>query len=315
MTRVPGGPAESPSLPPTTSDGSTPANSPEGGMRASEYLGMRWLYGQTDATSTSGSPQTRQLAKIAARLAALKRQIAARRQRRGLRRFGGGDDDGFDDDFIDGMSSEHRLAEASGGMGGDGGGSGGQSHHDEQGGSRSSGSVPKVEIKSQNIGPVPDPAPGVLAARLTAEGRDTVDHRQLADDWLADQLSQRAKLVADPNYRPDAAYLASLLDLLSTKQQIGPFKPLGMAGWCEKLQALSPANPVNSSSATQAAAGAVSLSVAAGKRELTCLERFNALLPLKLLEFDKTLLPAKAGPAINTVKTQYNATLARHSKR
>ncbi len=312
MTRVPGSPVDSTSCTPQTSDDSTAQNGPAGGFRVSEHLGMRWLYGRTNANSANASAQARQLANIAARLAALKRRIAARRQRRGMR-GSGGDDDGFDDDFIDGTQSEHHRAEA-GGMGGDSSGSGGQSHHDEHG-SRSSDPAPKVEIKAQNIAPVPDPAPGVLATRITSEGRDTVDHGQLADDWLAAQLSQRDKLMADPNYRPDAEYLASLLDLLRAKHHIGPFKPQGMAAWCEKLKALPPAIPVNSSSVAPRATGTAGLAVPAGQRDLTDVERFNALLMLKLLEFDKTLLPAKADRAINTVNTQYNATLARRSKR
>ena len=312
MTRVPGSPVDSTSFTPPTSDDSTSTNGPVGGFRASEHLGMRWFYGRTNANSANASAQARQLANIAARLAALKRRIAARRQRRGMR-GSGGDDDGFDDDFIDGTQSEHHRAEA-GGMGGDSSGSGGQSHHDEHG-SRSSDPAPKVEIKAQNIAPVPDPAPGALATRILAEGRDAVDHGRLADDWLAAQLSQRAKLLVDPNYRPDAEYLASLLDLLSTKQQIGPFKPQGMLFWCDKLKALSPANPVNSPSVASSAASTASLPMPASQRELTGVERFHALLPLKLLEFDKTLLPAKADRALNTVRTQYNATLARRSKR
>jgi len=301
MTRVPAGPAEAPPCTPSASGDSTPPTGPVGGFRVSEHLGMRWLYGRANPNSANASAQARQLANIATRLAALKRRIAARRQRRGMR-GSGGDEDGFDDDFLGGTQSEHRLAGA-GGMGSDSGGSGGQSHHDEQGGSRSGGSASKVEIKPRNIGPVEDPPPGVLAARITAEGHDMVDHGQLADDWLATLLSQRDKLVADPGYRPDAEYLASLLDLLDTKQQVGPFKPQGAAGWCEKLKALPRGTPVNSSTA--------SASQPASQRELTGVERFNALLLLKLLEFDKKLPPGKADHAINTVKTQHNATLAR----
>ncbi|NRO95259.1 hypothetical protein GWC77_04815 [Paraburkholderia sp. NMBU_R16] len=309
MTRIPGTPVELTFSTPSTSDNGPAAGNPAGGFRTSEYLGARWCYGSTEANRPRGSLPARQLAKIAARLAALRRRIAARRQRRGA--HGAGGDDEFDDGFNDGLHHEDRRAEAGSGTNGGSGGSGGQSHQDEHGGSWSGDPSPKVDIKPRNIAPVREPGSGALAARITAEGRDTVKHEQLADDWLAGLFSQREKLAADPNYRPDAEYLAALLDLLIAKQHIGPLKPQGVAAWWGKLKALPPVDRLNSSSVEKSAAGTGGSSLPANQRELTGLESFNALLPLKALEFDKKLLPAKADRAINTVKTQHNATLAR----
>lgn len=317
MTRVPGSPVDSTSLTPTTSDNSTPADTSAGGLHVSvEYQGTRWFYGQTNVNQNAGSLQARQLAKIAARLAALKRRIAARRQRRGLRGSGGGDDDDGDSDSIEGMHNEHRRAEAGGGAGGGGGGSGGHSHHDEHSGSWSGEPAAKVEIKSQNIRPVRDPAPGAMIARLTAQcGTENVKPEQVADEWMAALVAQREKLAADPHYRLDAEYFDLLLDLLHTKEQLGPLKPQGIPAWREKLRTLFDKGAGKPSPTDNARATSDAAAVPAGRRELTRLENFYALLPLMAMVHDAVDIPSRRSQSKNRVTTSRNAALARQSRR
>lgn len=315
MTRVPGAPIDSTSFRPTPSDDSAPAASGTGGWNgAVEYHGTRFYYGQPNAGQIDrGSLLARQLAKIAARLAALKRRLAARRQRRGMRGSGGGDDD-FDDDFLDGMHDEHLRAEGGDGAGGGGGGSGGQSQHDDHSGSWSGDSAQKLDVKALNMRPVQEPCPGALAARIAAEGGGTVNHEQLADDWCAALVSQRNKLAADPGYKPDPEYFDAMLDLLRTKQRLGSLTPQGMAMWREKLKAQLAAHPVKVPVAATAQADSGAAAVPASRRELTRLESVHALLPLKAIMFDAASIPSRVERSVNTVVTQRNALLARHSK-
>jgi len=316
MTRVPGSPVDSTSFRPTAAEDSTPTGHSPGGLGGVvEYHGTRFYYGHPTPLQTDrGSLMARQLAKIAARLAALKRRIAARRQRRGMP--GGGDDD-FDGEFLDGGHGEHRRAEAGGGAGEGGGGSGGQSHHDEHGGSSRSGDpTPKVEIKPQNIRPVRDPTPGALMARLTAQsGLGNVKPEQVPDAWIAALLSQRDKLAADPNYRLDVEYFDMLLDLLYTKEQIGPLQPQGMSTWREKLKALVGELAAKRAPADSTRAASDAATVPASRRELTKLENFHALLPLIAMQHDAVDVPSRRSQSKNRVTTLRNAALARQSKR
>lgn len=316
MTRVPGAPIDSTSLRPTPSDDSAPASSATGEWSgAVEYHGTRFYYGQPNAGQIDrGSLLARQLAKIAARLATLKRRLATRRQRRGVRGSGGGDDD-FDDDLLDDMHDEHLRAEAGGGAGGGDSGSGGQSQHDEHGGSWSGDSAHKLDIKALDMRPVQEPPPGALAARIAAQDSDAVSQEQLAEDWCAGLVSRRNKLAADPGYKPDVEHFDAMLDLIHAKQRLGSLKPRGAAFWREMLKTRLAAHPVKTPVAATAQANSGTVAVPASRRELTPLETCHALLLLEALAFDAPYVSSRTERSVNTVTTQRNALVARHSKR
>jgi hypothetical protein len=314
MTRVPGTPVDSTSLNRTPSEYSTVADNAtsESGVVA-EYHGTRYFYAQTNANlNDRASLQARQLAKLAARLAALKRRIAARRQRRGLHGWGGEEDS--DGDLMDGVHHGPRRAEAGGGSGGRDGGSGGQSDNHEHGGSWSGDSGRKLDIKVQNTRPVREPAPGALAVCIAAEGSDGIKQEQLAENWCAALASIPNKLASDPRRKTGPEFLAAQIDLHRTKLQLGSLKKQGMGTWIGKLRELVTATPVKAPAADAAQGKSGTAATPDIRRELTALQTCYALLPILALKYDAECVPTRETHAMNTATTQHNALQARPDK-
>ncbi|CAN7582324.1 hypothetical protein LJR230_004112 [Trinickia sp. LjRoot230] len=303
MTRIPGAPVDSASVRPAESNTSAPASGTPSGS------GFAVLYGTTVFRNSTfgqvndgrGSLRARQLAKIAARKAAL-----AKRQRRNV---SGGDDDA--DDFGDAGSQSGTLrAERGGGAGGGGGGgSGGHSHQDEHGGG--SGNSAPLAVTVPKTPPVPSPKPGAISKHLAAEGKESLQNGSAAQAWFSSVLDVRKKLLANPTCEIDSALQELVLDLRRAQEEYGCAPAKGAEQWREWLK--EQVEPMPKRPGQQPAQAAQAS--ASGPHEPDRIGLFNLLLPLFVKLHDQPTAPSRIEHSKNTVTTIRNGILARHGKR
>lgn len=300
MTRIPGAPVDSASVTPQSNTSAPTSGTPSGSGFAAMYgttVFRNSTFGQVN--DGRGSLRARQLAKIAARKAAL-----AKRQRRNV---SGGDDDG--DDVGDaGSQSGNLRAERGGGAGGGGGGgggSGGHSHQDEPGGG-SSNSAP-LAVTVLKTPPVPSPKPGAVSKHLAAEGKESLQSGSVAQAWFSSVLEIRKKLLADPTCQIDSALQELILDLRRAQKEYGCPPAKGAEEWREWLK--EQVEPMPKRSAEQTAQASAS-----GPQEPDRLGLFNLILPLFLRIHDQPTVPSRIEHSENTVTTLRNGIIARHGK-
>lgn len=215
---------------------------------------------------------------------------------------------------------DNAMRAARGGAAGDGGGggTGGQSRHGDDSGAHAGNSHDTVDIKAQQMQPVPAPQPGALTVRVSAAEAGTVHPEQLVEDWFAGFASLRKRLAAHPNAAIDATILEKMLDKFEALRHVGALPVQGMGKWRQMLIDERDGSPVShpSTASKSTPPGPRDETVAATANEkLNRLQRFNALLPLLLFELDLPSPPSRAAVSVNLLTTIRGAALAKQSKR